>query len=92
MDTVSVQQTFTLPSTENETGASTENENEVKDESGLVIETNDITGHHTANAFQNRIWINFDTVKLTSYLFNFIFGDHIKTSMYLEKNTDDRVM
>ena len=84
MDTVSAKQKFILPTTDNEF---VEN-----DTSGIVIESNALIGHHTFKSFQKRIWTNFDTVKLTSYLFNFVVGKHVKELMYQDKHDDERVM
>ena len=92
MNSVAVPQIFPSQPDYVGTETSTTNETEVPQKSGLVIETNALTGIHTPKAFTKRIWMNFDTVKLTSYLFNFVVCDHVIAQMYQNTNVDAVVM
>ena len=58
----------------------------------MAIETKALTGIHTPKAFTQRIWMNFDTVKLTYYLFKFVVGDYVTTQMYKKTHAEERVM
>jgi len=47
---------------------------------------------HLLPSVRKRIWLYFDTVKLTKLLFDFILGNTIKAKMYLEKKKHMKVM
>ena len=95
MDKVSKKQLFTLPSP---TKPVPETDSDdaigcVKDrDSGIQIQTNALTGVHLLSSFRKRIWLYFDTVKLTKLLFDFILGKTIKEKMYLGKKKYQKVM
>ena len=72
MNVVAAPPTFTLPSNNIDTETLTGNETEVNENSSLVNENNALTHMHAAKAFINRIWMNFDAVKLKSYILYFL--------------------
>ena len=85
MDTVSKKQSFTLPGPKDLVC-------DEHDDSGIQIQTNALTGIHLLSSFRKRIWLYFDTVKLTKMLFDTVLGLYIKQYMYKKKKKSKKVM